>query len=69
MKNTVERIENKTRYTGEYKDLNEDWDEIYKNLTINKWQAGFMLSGILLFFLGVAWFVGNCLAYFIEYLV
>jgi hypothetical protein len=56
---------------NEYKKVLNDkqWEDVYKELTINKWQAGFMLSGILLFALGVAWFVGQCVGYFVERLL
>lgn len=47
----------------------KQWEDVYKELTINKWQAGFMIGGVLLFFLGCAWFVGNCIAYFVEKMV
>jgi hypothetical protein len=63
-------MKNKTRYTEYNKVLNnKQWEDVYKGLTINKWQAGFMLGGIFIFLLGVAWFVGNCIAYFIEAIV
>lgn len=47
----------------------KQWEDAYKGLTINKWQAGFMLGGIMLFLLGVAWFIGNCLAWFVNVLL
>ena len=62
-------MKNKTRYTEYDKVLNDkQWNEVGDNLTINKWQGGLMLGGIFIFVLGAGWFVGKCIAYFVEYL-
>ena len=54
----------------EYKKVLNDkqWNEVGKYLTINKWQAGLILSGALLAMLGVAFYFGTAIGAMLNWI-
>ena len=43
-------------------------DHIGTQLDIDNWQGALMISGIFLFLIGLMFFIGKCIAYFVEHL-